>query len=90
MADLEKNTHGEHLEQVPTNHSTPSEKEELKQVQTHETLAKVDIHNSQAFKGDDSDGKISWNLRKWIAAACLAMLYTGTSLNSRTQRKKQD
>ena len=77
MADLEKNTHDENLERASTKETNFSPQTSLDKVQTHETLARVDIHNSQAFKGDDSDGKFNWSIRKWIAAAFLAMLYTG-------------
>ena len=77
MADIEKTAQDEQLERISTNHSDPSNKEELEQVQTHDTLAKVDIHNRQAFKGDDSDGKFQWDFRNWLAAGSLAMLYTG-------------
>lgn len=76
MADIEKNDHVEQLERVKTEEDSNGG-ESLDQVETHQTIAKVDIHNKQAFKGDDSDGKISWGPRKWIAALSLAMLYTG-------------
>lgn len=49
----------------------------LDKVETHETLAAVDIENHQAFKGDDSDGKVHWTFKKLLAAAFLSMLYTG-------------
>ncbi|KAK3072083.1 hypothetical protein LTR53_007471 [Teratosphaeriaceae sp. CCFEE 6253] len=70
MADMEKN----HLEQVETNVTDDSEKHPLEQQQT---LQQVDLDNHQAFKGDDSDGKVDWTPRKLLAAAFLAMLYTG-------------
>jgi hypothetical protein len=76
MAEVEKNDHTEELERVSTKEET-SRSGSLDQIQTHETLAAVDIHNSQAFKGDDSDGRFQWSIRKWFAAAFLAMLYTG-------------
>ncbi|KAK3070117.1 hypothetical protein LTR53_011017 [Teratosphaeriaceae sp. CCFEE 6253] len=72
MADMEKN----HLEQVETNVTDDSEKHPLEQQQT---LQQVDLDNHQAFKGDDSDGKVDWTPRKLLAAAFLAMLYTGES-----------
>lgn len=62
------------LEHVQTNHSeSPSELE----LQKEQTLRYVDLGNKKAFKGDDSDGKIEWTVRKAFAAAFLAMLYTG-------------
>jgi hypothetical protein len=80
MADLEKSATQEHQEQLDrasTKEETPSDHKRLAPV---DTLVPVDIHNKQAFKGDDSDGKIHWNIRTWFAAAFLAMLYTGKEL----------
>lgn len=77
MADLEKSAtqeHHEQLDRVSTKEEASSDQKPLAPV---ETLVPVDIHNRQAFKGDDSDGKIHWNIRTWFAAAFLAMLYTG-------------
>jgi hypothetical protein len=81
MADLEKSATQEHhepLDRTSTKEETPSDHKPLAPV---ETLVPVDIHNRQAFKGDDSDGKIQWNIRTWFAAAFLAMLYTGKALH---------
>ena len=77
MADVEKSAtqeRHESLDRVSTKEETYSDQKPLEPV---DTLVPVDIHNSQAFKGDDSDGRINWNLRTWFAAAFLAMLYTG-------------
>lgn len=49
----------------------------LEKSETKDTLIPVDIANHQAFKGDDSDGKVSWTIRRLLACAFLAMLYTG-------------
>lgn len=87
MADIEKNHHAEQLERVKTEED--SSHDSLDQVQTHETIAKVDIHNKQAFRGDDSDGKISWTPRKWIAALSLAMLYTGKESSYRSGEERE-
>jgi hypothetical protein len=62
----------EHINTTQTE-SPPGEKLEVKH-----TLQHVDIENRYAFKGDDSDGKIEWTIRKIFASAFLAMLYTGT------------
>ena len=80
MADIEKTAQDEHLERTSTKEevSPQNSNDDLDKVMTHETLAKVDIHNRQAYKGDDSDGKMVWSIRQWLAAAFLAMLYTGT------------
>jgi hypothetical protein len=42
------------------------------------TLEGIDMNNSYAVKGDDSDGKVEWNMRSAFAAVFLAALYTGT------------
>ena len=60
------------LEHITTDDSTAKHKLELQR-----TLHHVDIENRYAFKGDDSDRKIEWTVRKLFAAAFLAMLYTG-------------
>lgn len=78
MSDLEKSTateQHEQLDRVSTKEETASD--DRKPLAPVDTLVPVDIHNSQAFKGDDSDGRIQWTIRKWFAAAFLAMLYTG-------------
>lgn len=59
--------------QTPTDSSLELQKEL--------TLTGVDMKNTQAIKGDDSDGKIHWSLRGKISAICLAALYTGTLHN---------
>ena len=76
--ELEKGT----LERIETRSdaATPNEKSNnpLEKINTNETLlAAVDIENHQAFKGDDSDGKVYWTIKKLLAAAFLSMLYTG-------------
>jgi hypothetical protein len=40
-------------------------------------LREIDVYNTTAFKGDDSDGKIVWSARSIFAAFFLAALYTG-------------
>ena len=67
------------LEHINTNQSDSPTGHELK---LENTLRHVDLENRYAFKGDDSDGKIEWNIRKLFASAFLAMLYTGTSRDS--------
>jgi hypothetical protein len=49
------------------------------ELQKERTLEGIDMNNSFAVKGDDSDGKVSWNLRSMFAAVFLAALYTGKS-----------
>ncbi|KAF2099119.1 MFS general substrate transporter [Rhizodiscina lignyota] len=74
--DTSKAEKGE-LEHAQTNQSdSPSELE----LQKEKTLRYVDLENKNAFKGDDSDGKIEWTVRKAFAAAFLAMLYTGSQI----------
>lgn len=56
--------------------TSPTESElELRQ---ELTLSGIDMKNTQALKGDDSDGKVVWNMRSIFAAIFLAALYTGT------------
>ena len=44
-----------------------------------------DLHlkNDLAYKADDSDGKVHWNIRKCLAALSLGALHTSESLNPR-------
>jgi hypothetical protein len=47
-----------------------------------ETLSKGHVEhdemkNEQAFKGDDSDGRVNWTFKNAIAAITLGGLYTG-------------
>ena len=37
------------------------------------------LKNAYAVKGDESDGKVVWNLKTRIAAISLVMLYVGSS-----------
>ncbi|KAK5685652.1 hypothetical protein LTR17_027036 [Elasticomyces elasticus] len=72
MTDMEKN----HLELTETN-VTESNDQHLEKL---DTLQSIDIENHQAFKGDDSDGKVEWTIKKLLASAFLAMLYTGSQV----------
>lgn len=54
--------------------STHDEKVALEQ---KKTLSEIDIENKAAYKGDDSDGSVEWNLKNIIASIFLCMLYTG-------------
>lgn len=42
-----------------------------------QTLSGVDMKNTSAVKGDDSDGKVIWSIRSMFSAVFLAALYTG-------------
>lgn len=71
----EKTEVGHEAQHVETNSIDASdEKNDLEKVQT---LHVVDIENKAAFKGDESDGKVEWNLKSLAAATFLCMLYTG-------------
>jgi hypothetical protein len=74
MDDKQDTQQLEHVATAPQP-KTPTDKLEVAQ-----TLQHVDLENRYAFKGDNSDGKIDWNIRKLFAAAFLAMLYTGIIL----------
>ena len=43
-----------------------------------QTLSGVDMKNTSAVKGDDSDGKVIWSVRSMFSAVFLAALYTGS------------
>ena len=60
----------EHVDESPTDSSHELQKER--------TLEGIDMTNSYAVKGDDSDGKVEWSIRSIFAAIFLAALYTGT------------
>ncbi|KAH9859627.1 hypothetical protein IAQ61_011408 [Plenodomus lingam] len=49
-------------------------------LQKEMTLQGVDMKNTHAVKGDDSDGKIIWSVRSIFAAIFLAALYTGSQI----------
>lgn len=59
----------EHVDESPTDSSHELQKER--------TLEGIDMTNSYAVKGDDSDGKVEWSTRSIFAAIFLAALYTG-------------
>jgi hypothetical protein len=81
MTDHEKATI-EQISRVDTHSSNDDSHQpySLEKTETHETIAAVDLDNHQAFKGDDSDGKVDWTIKKLLAAAFLSMLYTGMPL----------
>lgn len=86
-AEIEK-TAAEHIRPRSENDS-PSPHHSTRSVKLEKDgglLEVVDLSNQQAYKGDDSDGKVAWTLRKLLAAGFLCMLYTGkwcTSINSK-------
>jgi hypothetical protein len=59
-----------YVEHVQTNDSSMNLRKE-------QTLSGVDMKNTSAIKGDDSDGKVIWSLRSIFSAIFLAALYTG-------------
>lgn len=69
------------------NSQTPLETLEVDEEQVeHATPSKsVDairyLNNSRAFKGDDSDGHISWNVKSRIATCALMTVYVGKSFD---------
>ena len=62
----------EHVDESPTDSSHELQKER--------TLEGIDMTNSYAVKGDDSDGKVEWSTRSIFAAIFLAALYTGSQV----------
>jgi hypothetical protein len=67
----EKGTAVEYAE----NHESPNDTT-LELTKTR-TLEGIDMNNTQALKGDDSDGKVKFGVRGTFAAIFLAGLYTG-------------
>lgn len=59
-----------YVEHVETNESSMN-------LQKEKTLSGVDMKNTSAVKGDDSDGKVEWSTRSIFSAIFLAALYTG-------------
>lgn len=59
-----------YIENVATNDSAMD-------LHKEQTLSGVDMKNTSAVKGDDSDGKVIWSLRSIFSAIFLAALYTG-------------
>jgi hypothetical protein len=47
------------------------------ELQKERTMEGIDMNNTSAIKGDDSDGKVEWSIRSIFAAIFLAALYTG-------------
>ncbi|KAF7679895.1 mfs general substrate transporter [Alternaria burnsii] len=74
--DKEKQQVGHHIEHANT-HTTNDSAYDL---QPEVTLSGVDMKNSHALKGDDSDGKVEWSVRSIFAAIFLAALYTGSQV----------
>lgn len=58
-------------------HSRESPTEVSLQLEKERTLDGIDMNNTAAIKGDDSDGKVEWSVRSIFAAIFLAALYTG-------------
>lgn len=59
-----------YVEHVETTDSTMN-------LHKEQTLSGVDMKNTSAVKGDDSDGKVIWSIRSMFSAVFLAALYTG-------------
>lgn len=59
-----------HVEHVETNDSSMN-------LHKQQTLSGIDMKNTSAVKGDDSDGKVIWSIRSIFSAIFLAALYTG-------------
>lgn len=81
MATYNEKSAVQNLERVETNSDRASahiHAQPLEKTETQETLAAIDLENHQAFKGDDSDGRVAWTWQKLLAATFLSMLYTGT------------
>ena len=49
----------------------------VKEKETKDDLS-VDLENSGAVKGDDSDGRVDWTFKQILATVSLCGLYVGT------------
>ncbi|KAH8725112.1 major facilitator superfamily domain-containing protein [Phaeosphaeriaceae sp. PMI808] len=65
----------QYVENVRASPTKPSH-----ELQKEQTLGGIDMNNSSGIKGDDSDGKVEWNLRSGFAVIFLAALYTGSQI----------
>ncbi|CAG5158691.1 uncharacterized protein ALTATR162_LOCUS5208 [Alternaria atra] len=74
--DKEKQQVNHHIEHATTHTTSDS----VLDLQPELTLQGVDMKNSHALKGDDSDGKVEWSVRSIFAAIFLAALYTGSQV----------
>jgi hypothetical protein len=70
----------EKQEVIYTEHAHDSPVDSSHELQKERTLEGIDMNNSLAVKGDDSDGKVTWNIRSMFAAVFLAALYTGSQV----------
>lgn len=61
-------------------HAHDSQTDSSHDLTKERTLEGIDMKNSHAVKGDDSDGKVEWNMRSAFAAVFLAALYTGSQV----------
>ncbi|KAF2025918.1 MFS general substrate transporter [Setomelanomma holmii] len=61
-------------------HSHESPTVSSHELQKERTLEGIDMNNTSAVKGDDSDGKVEWSTRSIFAAIFLAALYTGSQV----------
>ena len=55
---------------------TMEEADDLKKIDTVDAL-QVDLENSGAIKGDDSDGRVNWTRKQILATISLSGLYVG-------------
>lgn len=70
--------HGRHGHQTYTEKSNDSPTDPgFPKLDQEMTLEPIDVENKHAFKGDESDGHVSWGLRQILAAIFLSGLYTG-------------
>ncbi|OQN95523.1 hypothetical protein B0A48_18506 [Cryoendolithus antarcticus] len=53
--------------------------ENLKKLDTVDALH-VDLGNTGAFKGDDSDGRVNWTTKQVLATISLSALYVGSQI----------
>jgi hypothetical protein len=63
-------------------HAKDSAVESSYELHKERTLEGTDMNNSYAVEGDNSDGKVEWNLRSTFTTISLAALYQRKNANS--------
>jgi hypothetical protein len=77
--DQQQETTAESQRKSIENDATRLEKPFVEKVETIDALT-PDLENRGAIKGDDSDGRINWTLKRVLATLFLSGLYVGQSL----------
>ncbi|KAH9864334.1 hypothetical protein J1614_010268 [Plenodomus biglobosus] len=80
MAETTRVDYGNEKQDVSYTEHADTPTDSSLELQKEMTLQGIDMKNTHAVKGDDSDGKIVWSTRSIFAAIFLAALYTGSQI----------